>query len=117
NGVTGAPLLANPMLFRRDNYLCLYCGQKFCPSLLTRDHVVPRVQGGKDRWGNVVSACQRCNHYKGGRTPEQAGMELLAIPFEPNIFEFMYLANRKILGDQMAYLSSRFSGKRNWQAA
>lgn len=65
---------------------------------------------------NVVSACQRCNHFKGGRTPEQAGMELLAIPFEPNIFEFMYLANRKILGDQMAYLSSRFSGKRTWQA-
>jgi hypothetical protein len=109
-----APLLANPLLFRRDNNLCMYCGQQFANSQLTRDHIVPRVQGGKDRWTNVVTACQRCNHFKGGRTPEEAGMELLAIPFEPNIFEFMYLANRKILADQMEYLRSRFSGNRNW---
>lgn len=112
-----APLLANPLLFRRDSNMCMYCGNIFNKSQLTRDHIVPRVQGGKDKWTNVVTACQRCNHYKGGRTPEQAGMELLAIPFEPNIYEFMYLANRRILADQMEYLSARFSGKRNWQAA
>jgi len=109
-----APLLANPLLFRRDDNLCMYCGQQFVNSQLTRDHIVPRVQGGKDRWTNVVTACQRCNHFKGGRTPEQAGMELLAVPFEPNVFEFMYLANRRILVDQMTYLSARFSGKRKW---
>ncbi len=110
-----APLLANPLLFRRDNHLCMYCGQQFVNSQLTRDHIIPRVQGGNDCWTNVVTACQRCNHFKGGRTPEEAGMELLAVPFEPNVFEFMYLANRRILADQMIYLSARFSGSRDWK--
>lgn len=110
------PGLNNALLFRRDDYLCMYCGNKFKEIDLTRDHIVPKVQGGKDVWKNVVAACQRCNHHKGGRTPEQAGMELLAVPFEPNIFEFMYLANRQIRGDQMEYLRSRFTGQRCWQA-
>ncbi len=111
------PALNNRFLFRRDGHRCMYCGFRFSDSELTRDHIVPRVQGGGDYWSNVVAACQRCNHRKGGRTPEEAGMELLAIPFEPNLFEFMYLANRQILGDQMEYLQARFSGQRCWQAA
>jgi hypothetical protein len=44
-------------------------------------------------------------------------MELLAVPFRPNVFEFMYLANHRIRGDQMDYLKARFSGNREWQAA
>ncbi len=95
----------------------MYCGFAFNDYELTRDHIIPRVQGGADIWTNVVAACRRCNHRKGGHTPEQADMELLAIPFEPNLFEYMYLANRQILGDQMEYLQARFSGQRDWQAA
>lgn len=112
-----APPLSNPLLFRRDDYRCMYCGFEFSDKELTRDHIIPRVQGGADIWTNVVAACRRCNCAKGGRTPEQAGMGLLAVPFEPNVFEFMYLANRKILGDQMEYLQSRFTSMRCWQAA
>lgn len=125
------PCLSNALLFRRDAYRCMYCGRDFAGKhlhsvgknlhskqlILTRDHVIPRVQGGVDSWTNVVAACSRCNHYKGGRTPEEARMELLAIPFRPNIFEFMYLANRRIRGDQMAFLQARFSGRRDWLSA
>ncbi len=111
------PSLSNDVLFRRDGYSCMYCGRTFTRTELTRDHVVPRVQGGRDVWTNVVAACARCNHRKGGRTPEQAGMELLAVPFEPNLYEYMYLANHRICGDQMGYLQARFGGHRNWQAA
>ncbi len=117
------PALTNRLLFRRDGHRCMYCGLEFDglhhsgAVTLTRDHIRPRVQGGRDIWTNVISACTRCNHHKGGRTPEQANMELLAIPFEPNVFEFMYLANRHIRGDQMQYLQARFSGQRYWQAA
>lgn len=109
------PALSNRLLFRRDNYQCLYCGMSFSHNDLTRDHVVPRSQGGLDRWENVVTACKRCNHNKGGRTPEQAGIQLLAIPFVPNQFEFLYLSNRNILEDQMDYLASSFSTKRDWR--
>ena len=108
------PALSNRMLFRRDGNQCMYCGSQFEDRYLTRDHIVPQVQGGPDTWVNVVAACRRCNQQKGGRTPEQAGMALLAIPFKPNVFEFMYLANRHIRGDQMDYLKARFSSQRYW---
>ena len=107
----------NRMLFKRDHNMCMYCGQKHVHIELTRDHVTPRAQGGHDTWENVVAACKRCNHFKADRTPEQAGMQLLAVPFAPNIFEWMYLAQRNVLADQMSYLEKQFSGCREWTAA
>lgn len=102
------PPLTNAALFRRDVNLCLYCGNNFAPRDLSRDHVTPMVQGGTDTWNNVVSACKRCNHHKGGRTPEQAGLQLLAIPFTPNHAEYVYLQGRRILADQMDFLCAHF---------
>lgn len=102
------PPLTNTALFARDHHLCMYCGEKFSKSLLTRDHIKPRAQGGRDIWSNCVAACRRCNNLKGCRTPEQANMPLLAIPFKPNKFEYMVLANRNILVDQMDYLAKGF---------
>ena len=102
------PPLSNPALFRRDQYLCLYCGEQFPHSLLSRDHVNPLSQGGADNWANVVTSCKRCNNHKAGRTPEQSGMELLAIPFTPTHAEYVYLQGRKILADQMEFLMAHF---------
>lgn len=102
------PPLSNNALFRRDFNVCLYCGETFSTHDLSRDHVTPLVQGGVDEWTNVVTACKRCNHHKGGRTPEQAGMQLLAIPFAPNHAEYIYLQGRRILSDQMAFLRAHF---------
>jgi 5-methylcytosine-specific restriction endonuclease McrA len=108
--------LTNHALFKRDENRCLYCGDHFPDSLLTRDHIIPSSKGGKDVWQNVVAACKRCNNHKGCMTLEEAGMELLALPFTPNAFEYMYLSGRKILGDQMDYLKQRFSHDRMWAA-
>ena len=102
------PPLNNHELFRRDANLCLYCGGEFAEGQLTRDHVVPLSHGGRDVWSNVVSACKACNTRKGGRTPEQARMPLLAVPFVPNWAEFLALSNRRILADQMEFLKSQF---------
>ena len=102
------PPLSNPALFRRDQYLCLYCGETFPHSMLSRDHVNPLSQGGVDTWANVVTSCKRCNNHKAGRTPEQAGMELLAIPFTPTHAEYVYLQGRRILADQMEFLLAHF---------
>src|ERR1700678_2492201 len=77
------PPLNNQPLFRRDAYLCLYCGSRFSYSLLSRDHVTPFSRGGKDTWSNVVSACRRCNKAKASRTPEQARPPPLAGAFHP----------------------------------
>jgi len=68
----------------RDRWKCQFCGQKRPIAELTFDHVVPRAQGGKTSWENIVTACQRCNARKGNRTPEQAGMRLRSTPARPN---------------------------------
>jgi len=109
------PPLVNDYLFRRDQFLCLYCGVEFSPQLLSRDHIVPVSRNGADSWTNVVTACQRCNHRKANQTPEEAGMELIAIPFVPNRYEFFYLANKNILADQMDFLKTQFSRNGTWQ--
>ncbi len=102
------PPLNNEALFRRDARLCLYCGGTYSPKDLSRDHVTPLSQGGGDDWNNVVSACKRCNNHKAGRTPEQAGMQLLAIPFTPTHVEYIYLQGRNVLSDQMEFLVAHF---------
>ncbi|WP_395340489.1 HNH endonuclease [Ningiella sp. W23] len=111
---SGKIALSNRYLFRRDNNMCLYCGDTFSPAQLTRDHIVPRSRGGKNTWSNSATACKRCNHAKAARTPEEAHMKLLAVPFAPNIYERFFLMNRRILSDQMAFLSAHFSKKRDW---
>ena len=68
-------------IFRRDNFTCQYCGRKV--SNLTIDHVIPKHLGGATTWQNVVTACSRCNHLKGGMTPEQSGMHPLSAPHVP----------------------------------
>lgn len=102
------PPLTNRALFRRDSNVCLYCGQRFSARDLSRDHVTPLCQGGQDHWQNVVTACKRCNNRKAGRTPEGAGMELLAIPFAPTHAEYVYLQGKRILADQMEFLLAHF---------
>jgi 5-methylcytosine-specific restriction endonuclease McrA len=70
-------------VYIRDDYRCQYCGEPFAAADLTLDHVVPRVAGGKTSWTNVVAACRPCNRRKGGRTPEQAGLQLPRPPTRP----------------------------------
>lgn len=105
------PPLTNRELFLRDAHLCMYCGHQQGAYELTRDHVIPISRGGRDKWSNVVTACRVCNTRKGNRTPEEAHMPLLAVPYVPNWAEYLALSNRKILADQMEFLKSQFSGR------
>lgn len=66
-------------VLRRDRYTCAYCGR----SATTVDHVVPRCQDGPSTWENTVAACRTCNERKGGRTPAEAGMQLMWTPTQP----------------------------------
>ena len=102
------PPLNNETLFKRDAWLCMYCGERFATHALSRDHIRPLSQGGRDNWNNVVTACRRCNNQKAWRTPEQAGMQLLAVPFTPTYAEYIFLKGRRVLADQMEYLQAHF---------
>lgn len=70
-------------IYAHYGHKCCYCGRKFRTPELNLDHVVPRTQGGRTSWGNIVTACLPCNTKKGGRRPEQAGMRLLVRPSKP----------------------------------
>lgn len=95
------------ILYARDRYICGYCGENFTAKDLTIDHILPKSKGGRNTWTNTVSACKPCNTKKGNRTPEQAKMHLLFVPYAPNVFEKMILRNRRILADQMEFLINR----------
>jgi 5-methylcytosine-specific restriction endonuclease McrA len=70
-------------VYLRDGYRCQYCGEKFDAKGLTYDHVVPRCQGGRTEWSNIVAACHACNCRKGGLETDEAGMFPLRAPARP----------------------------------
>jgi len=62
---------AKHSVWKRDGYMCRYCGRYLrnevgTPhSIITVDHVIPRVSGGSNRQENLVTACAPCNFQKG----------------------------------------------------
>ena len=72
-------------IFARDNNRCQYCGKKFSTAELSLDHIVPRSRNGANSWENIVCSCMKCNVRKGGKTPTEAGMRLIAKPIKPRV--------------------------------
>jgi 5-methylcytosine-specific restriction endonuclease McrA len=79
-------------LFKRDHYVCQYCGSQPGTDELTIDHVVPRARGGESSWKNCVLACVRCNKRKADRSPDEAGMRLRRSPVRP-VWKPLYAAH------------------------
>ncbi|HMN79689.1 MAG TPA: HNH endonuclease [Burkholderiaceae bacterium] len=96
----------NNKLFARDRFTCAYCGGVFAPTELEREHILPCSRGGRDTWMNVVASCRPCNQRKADRTPEEARMPLLYVPYVPSRWEDLILQARRghVLGDQMEFL-------------
>lgn len=53
-------------VFKRDGFVCQYCGKHPPDVVLECDHIVPVVEGGGDDEGNLVTACFDCNRGKAG---------------------------------------------------
>lgn len=51
-------------VYARDDYTCQYCNVVFPANQLTKEHVIPKVLGGKVTWTNIASACGPCNQKK-----------------------------------------------------
>jgi 5-methylcytosine-specific restriction endonuclease McrA len=54
-------------ILKRDGYRCVYCNAAPPVDELTLDHVEPRVKGGDQSDGNLVTCCKACNELKAGR--------------------------------------------------
>lgn len=101
------PGVEREALFRRDRHMCAYCGQVGKGRDLTVDHILPESRGGAWSWMNLVTACGGaggCNGRKDNKTPEEARMPLLYLPYVPSRNEHFLLSGRKILADQTAFL-------------
>jgi 5-methylcytosine-specific restriction endonuclease McrA len=85
-------------IYMRDGNTCQYCGRNLLRTDLNLDHVVPRSQGGRTTWENVVCCCIDCNLAKGARTPEQARMKLLKVPQRPR-----WTPTFRTAGDRVRY--------------
>jgi 5-methylcytosine-specific restriction endonuclease McrA len=83
NSVKRAVKFSRLNVLTRDGFRCQYCGSHKEAHELNYDHVVPRKQGGKTVWENIVTSCYGCNERKRDRTPEEAGMRLLSRPVKP----------------------------------
>lgn len=70
-------------IYIRDKYKCQYTGKQVSQSESDIDHVIPRSQGGKNTWDNMVVCSKDVNRRKGDKTPEQAGLKLIKKPKKP----------------------------------
>ena len=75
-------------VFERDNYVCVFCGEKLDHKSATLDHLIPKQECSRlgirpSTWGNSACSCRRCNFRKSNRTMRDAGMKFFDPKFEP----------------------------------
>jgi hypothetical protein len=52
-------------VFRRDNYVCAYCGYK--TDKPECDHIIPMSKGGDSSYENLITSCKKCNRAKSNK--------------------------------------------------
>jgi hypothetical protein len=101
------PTVTRRKLMIRDRFTCNYCAGRFDPRKLQAEHIHPESRGGAFTWQNLCASCPSCNARKGARTPDEAGMPLLYVPYVPSRFEDFLLQGRNIRADVHEWLASR----------
>lgn len=51
-------------VFKRDNFICQYCGNKPPNVMLEIDHIKPVSKGGSNNINNLITSCFNCNRGK-----------------------------------------------------
>lgn len=65
-------------VFKRDLFVCQYCGQRPPAVILEVDHVIPISEGGSDDIHNLLTACFDCNRGKGARQLDVSPIDVAA---------------------------------------
>jgi hypothetical protein len=77
------PGLTNGKLFARDRNVCAYCGDLFHEDELTREHIIPFAQNGRDHWMNVVTACRAATTARAAARPSRRACRCCTPPMCP----------------------------------
>jgi hypothetical protein len=51
-------------VFKRDGFICVYCGKSPPEVILEIDHVIPKARAGSNQIDNLVTSCFDCNRGK-----------------------------------------------------
>ena len=57
------------MIWSRDNFQCMFCGQSIPDIQATVDHFYPLEKGGKNTPDNLLTVCRSCGKMKGNQDP------------------------------------------------
>lgn len=52
-------------IFKRDKFVCQYCGRKPPEVILEIDHIIPVKENGDNTVSNLITSCFDCNRGKG----------------------------------------------------
>lgn len=63
-------------VFKRDSFVCQYCGAHPPSAVLHVDHIIAVANGGPNDMDNYVTSCDRCNLGKGARDLSVAPLSL-----------------------------------------
>ena len=96
--------LSRTNIFKRDQFLCQYCGKS---NDLTLDHVIPRSRGGKSIWTNLVTACRSCNAKKGDHLIGEINMKLNKNPVKPSFVMYLKNLNHRNQDDWLPFLEPK----------
>lgn len=72
-------------VYVRDDFTCQYCNMIFPVNQLTKDHVIPKVLGGRVTWDNIACACVPCNQKKS----HHLDMKPIRVPRKPTYGELL----------------------------
>jgi hypothetical protein len=59
-------------IFKRDGFVCAYCGAHPPAAILQVDHIDPVSKGGTNAIDNLITACDKCNQGKSNRLLSEA---------------------------------------------
>lgn len=87
-------------VFKRDGFICQYCGGHPPDKILECDHVIPVSKGGTDDINNLVTSCFECNR---GKRDHELGVIPSTLSENIEVMrekEKQYKAYRKLLDQQ-----------------
>lgn len=86
-------------IFKRDAFICQYCGNRPPDVVLEVDHIDPRSKGGSDDQINLITACWDCNR---GKSNKELGIKAV----RPDA-DIEFLASQQEIAEAKRFLASR----------
>lgn len=101
-------------IMERDNYTCVYCGEKCIENELNIDHIVPYSKGGVSDINNLATSCVSCNREKYNNRHERE-VEILELVKLRNK-ELAYLTNKDVLErNKVDLIPNRYHVRKGWK--